>query len=43
VVHHRRGRHLLVVLAEAADGRDYVVTARDMDNDEKASFSRKGR
>ena len=37
------GRHLLVVLADAADGRDYVVTARDMDHDEKASFRRKGR
>jgi hypothetical protein len=37
------GRHLLVVVVDAADGRDYIVTARDMDDDEKASFRRKGR
>jgi len=36
------GRHLLVMVADAADGRDYIVTARGMD-DEKASFRRKGR
>lgn len=36
------GRHLLVVLAEAIDGRDYVVTARDMTNAERQTFRRKG-
>lgn len=35
------GRHLLVVLAEALDGRDYVVTARDMTNNEKRAFRRR--
>jgi hypothetical protein len=34
---------LPAVVADAADGRDYIVTARDMDDDEKASFRRKGR
>lgn len=37
------GRHLLVVVGDAADGRDYVVTARDMDSDEKKLFRRKVR
>lgn len=36
------GRHLLVVLAEALDGRDYVVTARDMTPGEKKNFKHKG-
>jgi len=36
------GRYLLVVVSESADGRDYVVTARDMDDEEKARFRRKG-
>lgn len=35
------GRHLIVVLADAADGRDYVVTARPMTATEKAAFQRK--
>jgi hypothetical protein len=33
----------LVVLAEALDGRDYVVTARDMSEAERQAFRRKGR
>jgi hypothetical protein len=37
------GRYLLVVLAEASDGRDYVVTARDMTDAERQAFQRKGR
>lgn len=37
------GRHLLVVLAEAIDGRQYVVTARDMTEAERRAFRRKGR
>jgi uncharacterized protein len=36
------GRHLLVVVTEALDGRDFVVTARDMTNDEKRLFRKKG-
>ena len=37
------GRHLLVVVTEAADGRDFIVTARDMTNNEKRMFREKGR
>ncbi|MHB8246589.1 MAG: BrnT family toxin [Acidimicrobiales bacterium] len=37
------GRHLLVVLAEAIDGRDYVVTAREMTDAERQAFRRKRR
>jgi hypothetical protein len=37
------GRHLLVVLTEAIDGRDYVVTAREMTEAERRAFRRKGR
>ena len=37
------GRHLLVVLTEAADGRDFAVTARDMTANEKRLFREKGR
>ncbi len=37
------GRYLLVVMAEALDGRDCVVTARDLDNDERRTFRRKAR
>lgn len=37
------GRHLVVVLADALDGRDYVVTARDMTSTEKTTFHRKTR
>jgi hypothetical protein len=36
------GRHLLVVVAEAADGRDFVVTARDMTDSERRLFREKG-
>lgn len=36
------GRHLLIVLAEALDGRDYVVTAREMTQSERRTFRRKG-
>lgn len=37
------GRPLLVVLAEAVDGRWYVATARDMNDTERRTFRRKGR
>ncbi len=37
------GRHLLLVLTEAMDGRDYVVTARRMTDAERQTFRRKGR
>jgi len=37
------GRYLLVVLAEAMDGRDYIVTARDMDPAERRNFTRQAR
>lgn len=37
------GRYLLVVLADARDGRDYVVTARDMTDTERRAFNEKGR
>lgn len=37
------GRYLLVVLTEAMDGRDYVVTAREMTNAERRTFRRQGR
>jgi uncharacterized DUF497 family protein len=36
------GRHLLVVVAEAGDGRDSIVTARDMTGIEKRLFREKG-
>ena len=35
------GRHLLVVVAEAADGRDFVVTVRDMTDNENACSARR--
>ncbi|MCR1783159.1 hypothetical protein KVF89_11500 [Nocardioides carbamazepini] len=37
------GRYLLVVLAEALDGADYCVTARDMTHGERRLFQRKAR
>lgn len=37
------GRHLVVILAPALDGRWYVVTARDMTDNERRAFRRKGR
>ena len=36
------GRHLLVVATEATDGRDYIITARDMSPTEKRTFRAKG-
>lgn len=36
------GRYLMVVLAEAEDGRFYVVTSRDMTLHEVRKFRRKG-
>ena len=36
------GRHLLIVTTEAADGRDYIITARDMSPTEKRTFRAKG-
>jgi len=36
------GRHLLVVTTEAADGRDYIITARDMSPTEKRTFRAEG-
>lgn len=37
------GRYLLVVLAPSLDGRSYVVTARDMTDDERRGFRRRAR
>jgi hypothetical protein len=37
------GRYLLVVIAEGLDGRDYIVTARDLTANEKRVFRAKGR
>lgn len=37
------GRYLFVVVAEAADGRDFVVTAREMTDNERRRFHEKGR
>jgi uncharacterized protein len=37
------GRYLLVILSEALDGRDYVVTARDMEPEERRLYQRKAR
>jgi uncharacterized DUF497 family protein len=37
------GRYLAVVLAAADDGRQYVVTSRDMTSNERRVFRRKGR
>lgn len=37
------GRYLLVVLAMGADGRHFVVTARDMDVAERRLFTRRAR
>lgn len=36
------GRYLLVVVAQAGDARDFVVTARDMTDSERRLFRRKG-
>lgn len=37
------GRYLLIVLAESADGRWYVATARDLSAPETRAFREKGR
>jgi len=37
------GRLLLVVVTEASDGRDFVVTARDMTATEKRTFRERSR
>lgn len=37
------GRSLVVIVASALDGRWYVVTARDMTDNERRTFRRKGR
>jgi hypothetical protein len=37
------GRYLLIVVSEALDGLDFIVTARDMDLDEQQEFRRQAR
>jgi uncharacterized protein len=37
------GRHLVVVLADAEDGRVFVVTARGMTDSERRAFARRAR
>lgn len=37
------GRHLVVALADAEDGRLFVVTARDMTDSERRTFLRRAR
>jgi uncharacterized protein len=37
------GRYLPVVIAEGLDGRDFIVTARGMTDNEKRTFRAKGR
>jgi len=37
------GRALIVVLTDAVDGRDFVVTARDMTDSELRLYERRGR
>lgn len=36
-------RYLFILVAEAADGRDFVITARDMTETERRLFREKGR
>lgn len=36
------GRYLLVAVTEAADERDYIITARDMTDTEQRTFDEKG-
>ncbi len=36
------GRYLLIVTTEAADGRDFIITARDMTAPEKRMFRTRG-
>lgn len=40
---NRVGRYRLVVVTEGADGRDFIITARDMTANEKRMFRAKGR
>ena len=35
------GRYLVVIISEAEDGRDFVITARDMSPSERRSFQRR--
>lgn len=37
------GRNLVMIVAPAMDGRWYLVTARDMTDNERLTFRRKGR
>ena len=37
------GRCVFVVVGEAADGRDFIITARDMTQSEQRQFREKGR
>jgi len=37
------GRHLTIFLSEAQDGRYYVVTARNMTDNERRTYRRKAR
>ena len=37
------GRYLMVVVIDGPDGRDFIVTARDMDDAERKRFRRKAR
>lgn len=39
----RAGRHLTVVVTEAGDGLDYIVTARDMSDGERRTFRQRRR
>ena len=36
------GRYLLIITTQAADGRDFIITARDMSPTEKRTFRTKG-
>jgi len=36
------GRYLLIITTQAADGRDFIITARDMTPTEKRTFRTKG-
>ncbi len=35
-------RYLLIITTDAADGRDFIITARDMTTTEKRTFRAKG-
>ena len=36
------GRYLLIITTQAADGRDFIITTRDMSPAEKRTFRTKG-